>query len=269
LEWPKKFIKFAVQDYGGYKMSGHSKWHSIKHKKARVDAARGRIFTRLIKELTVSARMGGGDPDMNPRLRTAVQAAKTANMPAKNIENAIKKGTGELPGVIYEEVVYEGYGPSGVALYINVMTDNKNRTVAEIRYLLGKNGGNLGESGCVGWMFEKKGYIKVEKVKYDEEELFLISVDAGAEDMKAEDDDYYEIYSEFDQLESVRTSLEDQGVVVSTAEMTMIPQNTVKLEEKSAERMIKLMDALDDHDDIQEVFANFDIDDDVFEKVAG
>lgn len=250
-------------------MSGHSKWHSIKHKKARVDAARGRVFTRLIKELTVSARMGGGDPDMNPRLRTAIGAAKAANMPAKNIENAIKKGTGELPGVVYEEVVYEGYGPNGVALYINAMTDNKNRTVAEIRHLLSKNGGNLGESGCVAWMFEKKGYIKIEKAKYDEEELFLISVDAGAEDMKAEDEEYYEIYSEYDQLESVRAALEDQSVAVSIAEMTMLPQNTIKLDEKSAEQMLKLMDALDDHDDIQEVFANFDIDDDVFAKVAG
>jgi YebC/PmpR family DNA-binding regulatory protein len=250
-------------------MSGHSKWHSIKHKKARVDAERGRVFTRLIKELTVSARIGGGDADMNPRLRTAIQAAKAANMPSKNIDNAIKKGTGELPGVVYEEIVYEGYGPNGVALYINAMTDNKNRTVAEIRHLLGKNGGNLGESGCVAWMFEKKGYIKVDKAKYDEEELFLISVDAGAEDMKSEDDEYYEIYSEYDQLESVRGALEEQNVIVSTAEMTMIPQNTVNLDEKTAEQMLKLMDALDDHDDIQEVFANFDIDDEVFAKVAG
>jgi YebC/PmpR family DNA-binding regulatory protein len=250
-------------------MSGHSKWHSIKHKKARADAAKGRVFTRLIKELTVAARIGGGDADMNPRLRTAIQAAKASNMPAKNIDNAIKKGTGELPGVMYEEVVYEGYGPGGVALYMIVMTDNKNRTVAEIRYLLSKNGGNLGESGCVAWMFEKKGYIKVEKDTIDEEELFLISVDAGAEDMKADDEEYYEIYSEVDQLESVRMSLENKNVVISTAEMTMIPQNTVKLEDKSAEQMLKLMDALDDHDDIQEVFANFDIDDEVFARVAG
>jgi YebC/PmpR family DNA-binding regulatory protein len=213
--------------------------------------------------------MGGGDPDMNPRLRTAIQAAKGSNMPAKNIENAIKKGTGELPGVVYEEVVYEGYGPNGVALYMNAMTDNKNRTVAEIRHLLSKNGGNLGESGCVAWMFEKKGYIKVEKAKYDEEELFLISAEAGADDMKTEDEEYYEIFSEVDQLESVRGALEEKGVAASVAEMTMIPQNTVKLEDKSAEQMLKLMDALDDHDDIQEVFANFDIDDEVFAKVAG
>ena len=250
-------------------MSGHSKWHSIKHKKARVDAARGRIFTRLIKELTVSARMGGGDADMNPRLRTAIQAAKTANMPAKNIENAIKKGTGELPGVVYEEVVYEGYGPNGVALYMSVMTDNKNRTVAEIRFLLNKNGGNLGESGCVAWIFEKKGYIKVDKANYDEEELFLIAADAGAEDMKSEDDDYYEIYSEFDQLESVREALENQNIAVATAETTMIPQNTVELDDKAAEQMLYLMDTLDDHDDIQEVYANFDIDDEVFARIAG
>jgi YebC/PmpR family DNA-binding regulatory protein len=249
-------------------MSGHSKWHSIKHKKARVDAIRGKIFTRLIKELTVSARMGGGEPDMNPRLRTAIQAAKAANMPAKNIENAIKKGTGELPGVVYEEVVYEGYGPGGVALYLSVLTDNKNRTVAEIRYLLSKNGGNLGESGCVAWIFEKKGYFKVEKANFDEEELFLISVDAGAEDMKTDDEEYYEIYTESDQLESVRAALENQNVIVSSAEITMIPQNTIKLEDKDAEQMLKLMDALDDHDDIQEVYANFDIDDEVFEKVA-
>jgi len=250
-------------------MSGHSKWHSIKHKKARADAVKGRVFTRLIKELTVAARIGGGDADMNPRLRNAIQAAKASNMPAKNIDNAIKKGTGELPGVMYEEVVYEGYGPGGVALYMIAMTDNKNRTVAEIRYLLSKNGGNLGESGCVAWMFEKKGYIKVEKATIDEEELFLISVDAGAEDMKTDDEEYYEIYSEFEQLESVRMSLENKNVGVSVAEMTMIPQNTVKLENKSAEQMLKLMDALDDHDDIQEVFANFDIDDEVFIRVAG
>jgi YebC/PmpR family DNA-binding regulatory protein len=250
-------------------MSGHSKWHSIKHKKARVDAAKGKIFTRLIKELTIAARIGGGDADMNPRLRTAIQAAKASNMPAKNIDNAIKKGTGELPGVIYEEVIYEGYGPGGVALYISAMTDNKNRTVAEIRYLLNKNGGNLGESGCVAWMFEKKGYIKVEKANFDEEEIFLISVDAGAEDMRTDDEDYYEIYSEYEQLESVRASLEAKNVIVSAAEMTMIPQNTVKLEDKTAEQMLKLMDTLYDHDDIQEVYANFEIDDEVFDKVAG
>ncbi len=249
-------------------MSGHSKWSSIKHKKARADAARGKIFTRVIKEITVAARMGGGDIDMNPRLRTAVQAAKGANMPAKNIENAIMKGTGELPGVVYDEVVYEGYGPAGVALYLNILTDNKNRTVAEIRHLLSKYGGNLGETGCVAWMFEKKGLLRVSKENYDEEELFLISVDAGAEDMKTDDDEFYDIYTESDNLETVQSALEESSVIVATAERTMIPQNTVKLEDKSAEQMIKLMDILDDHDDIQDVYANFDIDDEVLAKVA-
>ena len=250
-------------------MSGHSKWHSIKHKKARVDAARGKIFTRLIKELTVAARMGGGDADMNPRLRTAIQAAKAANMPAKNIDNAIKKGTGELPGVVYEEVIYEGYGPGGAALHINALTDNKNRTVAEIRHLLSKHGGNLGESGCVAWMFEKRGLIKVDKSKYDEEELFLITVEAGADDLNSDDDELYEIYTDPDQLETVQTELEKNSVVISSAERTMIPQNTIKLEDKTAENMLKLMETLDDHDDIQEIYANFDIADDVMAKVAG
>jgi len=249
-------------------MSGHSKWHSIKHKKARADAARGKVFTKLIKEITVAARLGGGDPDMNPRLRTAVQAAKAANMPAKNIDNAVKKGTGELPGVVYEEVTYEGYGPSGVALYIEALTDNKNRTVAEVRHLLSKYGGNLGESGCVAWMFETKGIIRVDKANYDEEELFLITVESGAEDMKSEDEDYYEIYTEADQLGQVQAGLEKNNIVIDEAERTMIPKTTVKLEEKAADQMIKLMDVLDDHDDIQSVFANFDIDDEVLSKVS-
>jgi len=249
-------------------MSGHLKWSSIKHKKARADAARGKVFTRVIKEITVAARMGGGDSDMNPRLRTAVQAAKAANMPAKNIENAIMKGTGELPGVVYEEVVYEGYGPAGVALYFNILTDNKNRTVAEVRHLLSKYGGNLGESGCVAWMFEKKGLIRVKKENYDEEELFMISVDAGAEDMKSDDEEFYEIYTEADNLEAAQSAMEENGVTIASTERTMIPQNTVKLEDKSAEQMIKLMDILDDHDDIQDVYANFDIDDEVLSRMA-
>jgi len=249
-------------------MSGHSKWHSIKHKKARADAVRGKVFTKLIKEITVAARLGGGDPDMNPRLRTAVQAAKAANMPAKNIDNAVKKGTGELPGVVYEEVTYEGYGPSGVALYIEALTDNKNRTVAEVRHLLSKYGGNLGESGCVAWMFETKGLIRVDKDNFDEEELFLITVEAGAEDMKSEDEDYYEIYTEADQLGQVQADLEKNKVIVVEAERTMIPKTTVNLEEKAADQMLKLMDVLDDHDDIQNVYANFDIDDEVLSRVS-
>ena len=250
-------------------MSGHSKWHSIKHKKAKVDAARGRVFTRLIKELTVAARIGGGDPNTNPRLRTAIQAAKAANMPAKNMENAIKKGTGELPGVIYEEVSYEGYGPGGVAIYVNAMTDNKNRTVAEIRHLLSKYGGNLGETGSVAWMFEKKGLIKVPRANYSEEELFLLVIDAGAEDLQIEDSEFYEIYTNFEELNSVSSNLEEKSVTVVSAEMTMLPKNTVSLDEKPAEQMIKLMEMLDEHDDVQDIFANFDIDDEVMDKIAG
>jgi len=250
-------------------MSGHSKWHSIKHKKAKVDAQRGKIFTRLIKEITVAARMGGGDVEMNPRLRTAIVAAKSANMPAKNMDNAIKKGTGELPGVVYEEIVYEGYGPGGVALYINVMTDNKNRTVAEIRYLLSKHGGNLGESGCVAWIFEKKGLIRVNKQNYDEEELFMIALDAGAEDVQSDDEEFYDIYTEFENMESVKAEIEKNGVQIEEAVQTKIPQNTIKLDGKQAEQMIKLMEMLDDHDDIQDVNANFDIDDEVLAQLAG
>jgi YebC/PmpR family DNA-binding regulatory protein len=250
-------------------MSGHSKWHSIRHKKARVDAARGKVFTKLIKELTVSARIGGGDADMNPRLRTAIAAAKAANMPAKNIENAIMKGTGELPGVVYEEVSYEGYGPGGVALYITALTDNKNRTVAEVRHLLGKYGGNLGESGCVAWIFDKKGVIRVDKKNYDEEELFMIAIDTGAEDLQTDDEEHYEIYTEYEQLDSVRDNLEKQQVVISSAERTMIPQNTVQLTGKHAEHMIKLMEMLDDHDDVQNIYANFDIEDAVIRQLAG
>lgn len=250
-------------------MSGHSKWASIKHKKAKVDAARGKIFTRLIKELTVSARIGGGDPGMNPRLRTAIQTAKGANMPAKNIDNAIKKGTGELPGVVYEEVTYEGYGPNGVAIFVNCMTDNKNRTVAEIRHLLSKYGGNLGETGSVAWMFEKKGLIKVAKENYDEEELFLVVIDAGAEDLNTEDSDFYEVYTDADELNNVQTKMEENNIVLESTERTMLPKNTVNLDEKPAEQMLKLMEILDDHDDVQDIFANFDIADEVIDKIAG
>lgn len=250
-------------------MSGHSKWHSIKHKKAKVDAARGKIFTRLIKEITVSARMGGGDQNMNPRLRTAVLAAKSANMPAKNIENAIMKGTGELPGVIYEEISYEGYGPGGVAIFVNAMTDNKNRTVAEIRHLFSKYGGNLGETGSVAWMFEKKGLIKVARANYDEESMLMLAIDAGALDMTTEDPDFYEIYTDYEYLDEVQEKLENTNVTIESAERTMIPKTSIKLEEKPAEQMLKLMEMLDDHDDVQDVYANFDIDEEVMDKIAG
>lgn len=247
-------------------MSGHSKWHSIKHKKAKVDAARGRIFTKIIKELTVAARIGGGDPDSNPRLRVALAAAKSANMPAKNIDNAIKKGTGELPGVVYEDVAYEGYGPGGVAMYIEALTDNKNRTVAEIRHLLSKYGGNLGESGSVAWMFERKGLITIPGENYTEEDLLDIALECGAEDMNT-DSDFYEIFTAFEDFHQVRSELEAKNIIIENAELTMIPQNTIKLEGKEAEQMLKLMDVLDEHDDVQNVHANFDIDDAEMERI--
>jgi YebC/PmpR family DNA-binding regulatory protein len=248
-------------------MSGHSKWHSIKHKKAKVDAQRGRIFTKLIKEITVAARMGGGDPEANPRLRVAIAAAKAANMPAKNIDNAIKKGTGELPGVVYEDVTYEGYGPGGVAVFVEAVTDNRNRTVAEMRHLFSKYGGNLGENGSVSWIFERKGLIRVPKDQYTEDELMEIILEAGAEDMKLTDD-MYEIYTGFEDFHKVRNALEEQGIVMDSAELTRIPQNTIKIEGKTAEQMLKLLDVLDEHDDVQNVYANFDIDDAEMERLA-
>lgn len=249
-------------------MAGHSKWANIRYRKERQDAKRGKIFTKLIKEITIAARMGGGDPESNPRLRTAIQNAKAANMPMKNIENAIKKGTGELPGVNYEEVVYEGYGPGGVAMLILCTTDNKNRTVGEVRHILTKYGGKLGESGVVNWMFDKKGLIRVPRANYDEEELMMLAIDAGAEDFRLEDD-FYEIYTKFEELDQVRSRLEEQGIHIENAEVTYIPQNTVHLEGKQAEQMIKLMEALEDNDDVQNVFANFDIDEEVLEKIEG
>ena len=247
-------------------MAGHSKWANIRFRKERQDAKRGKIFTKLIKEITIAARMGGGDPNANPRLRTAIQNAKAANMPMKNIENAIRKGTGELPGVQYEEVIYEGYGPGGVAMFILCTTDNRNRTVSEVRHLLNKYGGNLGETGSVAWMFDKKGIIRVNRTNYDEEELMMAAIDAGAEDFKVEDD-FYEIYTDFKDLDAVRSKLEEQGIKIENAEITYIPQTTVHLEGKEAEQMLKLMDALEDNDDVQNVYANFDIDDEVMEKM--
>ena len=248
-------------------MSGHSKWASIRHKKARVDAQRGKIFTRLIKELTVAARMGGGDPDANARLRTAMAAAKAANMPADNITRAIKKGTGELPGVTYEEITYEGYGAAGVAIMIDVMTDNKNRTIAEIRYLMSKNGGNVGANGCVSWMFHKKGIIMVEAEGIDEDELMEIALEAGAEDMVREDDSF-QITTEPESFEDVRATLEEKGIPMVSAELTKIPENTVDVSEKDASKVLRLMDALENHDDVQNVYANFDIPEEILAKLA-
>ncbi len=240
-------------------MSGHSKWHSIKHKKAATDSKRGRIFTRLIKEMTAAARNGGGDPDSNPRLRLAVATAKANNMPADNIKRAIMRGTGELPGVSYEDVNYEGYGPGGVAIYVHVLTDNKNRTVAEIRHILSKNGGNLGETGCVGWMFARKGYFVVEKSAVEEDVLMDLVIGAGADDMR-EDGDNFEIFSSPESFDNVKSALEKQGIALAAADISMVPQSYVKLEGKNAQTMLKLMEALEDHEDVQNVWANFDID---------
>ena len=240
-------------------MSGHSKWHQIRHKKAIVDARKGKLFTKLIKEITVAARQGGGNPDHNPRLRLAIQNAKAANMPWENIERAIKRGTGELPGVVYEEVVYEGYGPGGVALYIESTTDNKNRTVAEIRNILHRHNGNMGEAGSVSWIFERKGVIHVSK-EYDEDTVMGIILDAGADDMKTYDT-FYEIITTPDKLDDVRGALENNGVKVDDAKVRMVPKTTVKVEGKEAIALLKLLEALEDHDDVQNVYANFEIDD--------
>ena len=239
-------------------MSGHSKWASIKHKKGALDAKRGKIFTRIIKELTVAARGGGGDPDMNPRLRTIIADAKAANMPAENIKRAIRRGTGEEPGVSYEEVTYEAYGPGGAAVIIDTLTDNKNRTVGELRHMLEKHGGNLAAAGAVSWMFTKKGYIVVEKSKADEEKLMSAVLEAGADDLQ-DDGDNWEVLSAPDAFQGVRDAVKQLGIEPASAEVSMIPQNYVKLEGKPAQQMVRLMDALDDHDDVQHVWSNFDI----------
>ncbi|QPJ66415.1 MAG: YebC/PmpR family DNA-binding transcriptional regulator [Candidatus Nitrohelix vancouverensis] len=243
-------------------MSGHSKWASIKHKKGAADAKRGKIFTRIIKEITVAARLGGGDADGNPRLRTAILSAKQANMPQDNIIRAIKKGTGELEGVQYEEITYEGYGPGGVAIFIEVMTDNRNRTIGEIRSIFGKNGGNIGENGCVGWIFEQKGFFTVPAEGREEDELMELIIESGAEDLKLEGE-YFEITCAVENFELVRKALEDAEIPTETAELTRIPQNTVPVEESNVKQLIRLMDGLDDHDDVQKSYANFDISDEV------
>ena len=239
-------------------MSGHSKWHTIKHKKGAADAKRGKVFTRLIKELTVAARSGGGDPDMNPRLRTIVTEAKASNMPRENIERAIRRGTGEEPGVTYEEMTYEAYGPGGVALLIETLTDNKNRTVGEIRHLLGKHAGNLAAENSVAWMFSRKGQIFVEKGKIDEDKLLAAALDAGADDMN-DDESGWEIVSAPERFEAVRDAVKALGVEPASAAIAMVPQNYVKLVGKEAQQMLKLMEAIEDHDDVQHVWANFDV----------
>jgi len=250
-------------------VSGHSKWSQIKHKKAHTDAKRGKSFTKIVKEISIAARLGGGDPAGNPRLRTAIEKAKEVNMPSDNVKKAIMKGTGELPGISYEEFVYEGYGPSGVAIMIEVMTDNKNRTIPELRHILSRNSGSLGETGCVSWLFVKKGYILVSKAKASEDSVMTVALDAGAEDMRNDpQEDNYEIITAPEDLNTVKAALEKANMPIESAEVTMLPQNYVVLDAKPAEQMIRLMDALEDHDDVQNVYANFDIPDDVAEKAG-
>jgi len=248
-------------------MSGHSKWATTKHKKAAIDAKRGKAFTKIIREITIAARIGGGDPEGNPRLRTAILKAKDVNMPGENIQKAISRGTGELPGISYEELRYEGYGPGGVAMLIEITTDNKNRTAPEIRQIFSKNGGNLGEAGCVAWMFHKKGMLTIEKNKVNEDNLINIVLDAGAEDIKTTDTDF-EVYTDPHAFESVKTALKNNKIEYSYAEVTMVPQNTIRLEGKEAAQMLHMMEALEDHDDVQNVYANFDIADQLIEQLA-
>ncbi len=248
-------------------MSGHSKWSSIKHKKAAADAKRGKIFTRLIKEIAVAAREGGGDPDANPRLRAAVTNAKAQNMPNDTIERGILRGTGQLPGAEYEEIIYEGYGPKGVAIIVEVVTDNRNRSTADLRFILSKHGGNMGERGCVSWMFDKKGLIVVDKEKADEDELMMIALEAGAEDIKTEGDSFEVITAPGD-FESVKNAIEEAEIETDLAEVSMIPQTTVKLDGKEALQLLKIMEGLEEHDDVQNVYSNFDIPDDIIEQAA-
>ena len=240
-------------------MSGHSKWSTIKHKKAKVDAERGKIFTKIIREITTAARQGGGDENANPRLRAALLAAKAANMPMANIERAVKKGTGELPGVVYEEKMYEGYGPGGVAIMIQTLTDNPNRTTSDIRHHLTRHQGNLGESGCVSWMFENKGLIIVNRQDCGEDKLMELVLDAGADDMTVEQDTY-EIICSLNNFTKVKEALDVQKIPAASAEITYIPKTTIKVEGKQAEQVLKIMEVLEELDDVQNVFSNFDVD---------
>jgi YebC/PmpR family DNA-binding regulatory protein len=248
-------------------MSGHSKWSTIKRKKGAIDAKRGKVFTKLIKEISLAARIGGGDPEGNPRLRSAVLAAKEENMPKDNIDRAIKKGVGAAEGgANFEELTYEGYGPGGVAVLVEVMTDNKQRTVAEIRHIFSKSGGNLGENGCVSWIFEKRGTIVIDKKTIDEEKLMEIALEAGADDVRDEGDEYM-IVTGMSSFEDVRKVIDEQGIAYLEAKINMIPQNEVKLDAGKAESMLKMMEKLEDNDDVSNVYANFDIDEEVMEKL--
>lgn len=248
-------------------MSGHSKWSSIKHKKGALDAKRGKIFTKLIKEITTAARLGGGNPESNARLRLAIAQAKAENMPKENIERAIKKGIGAIEGENYEEYTYEGYGPGGVAILVEVLTDNKKRTTAEIRHILTKMNGNLGETGCVSWLFHKKGYISFDKKTVDEDKIIELALEAGAEDVTS-DDNVIEVYTDVSNFENVKKVFDANGLKYMVSEISMIPQTSVKLEGKNAETMLKLMEALEDSDDVQKVYANFDISTEEMERIA-
>ncbi len=248
-------------------MAGHSKWANIKHRKAAVDAKRGKIFTKLIRELTVAAKEGGGDPESNPRLRTAVATAKGANMPNDTIERAIKRGTGDIEGVVYNEIFYEGYGPGGSAVYVKTLTDNRNRTVSEIRRIFTKHGGGLGENGCVAWMFDLKGRIAFAGSSVDEDALFDVVIDAGADDVRTEDSDIV-VIAPTENYETVKRAVSDAGIQYESAEVTMIPQTNVRIEGRDAEHMIRLMEALEDSDDVQNVYANFDIDEQLLEAIG-
>jgi len=248
-------------------MSGHSKWSTIKHKKGAADAKRGKIFTKLIKEITVAARTGGGDPGGNPRLRSAIAAAKAENMPKDNIDRAIKKGTGELPGVSYEETTFEGYGPGGVAVLVEILTDNRKRTVADIRHVFSKNAGNLGEAGCVAWMFDKKGLMLFDKLRVDEEKLINAALEAGALDVQEREKEFEVTTAPLD-FEQVKKKLEESGLSSSYAELTMVPQSTVRLTGKEAHQMLRLMESLEDSEDVQHVYANFDIPEEEMERLS-
>lgn len=248
-------------------MSGHSKWSTIKRKKGKADQERGKLFTKLIKELTVAARSGGGDPDGNSRLRAAIDSARASNMPTANIEKAIKRGTGELPGVNYEEHTLEGYGPRGVAIFVEALTDNKNRTTSDVRHILSKHGGHLGEVGCVSWMFELKGSVVIDKGKFNEDDIMSAALDAGAEDVKDEGE-FFEVTTAPSGLEDVKKVLLEKGIEFSGAQLTRNPQTVIKLDGKHAEQILKMMDALEEHDDVQRVNANFDVPDEVMEKLG-
>lgn len=248
-------------------MSGHSKWASIKHQKGKADAKRGKLFTKIIREIIVGARIGGGDPDSNPRLRTALNAARAANMPKDNVTNAIKKGTGELEGVNYEEALYEGYGPGGVAILVEVMTDSKNRSASEIRKIFSRGGGNLGESGCVAWMFQKKGLILFEKSTASEDQIMDIALEAGADDVK-DAESVWEVTTAPEAFEKVKEAFDKKGLKYSVSEISMIPQTSIKLTGKEAEQMVRLADALEEHDDVQNMSANFDISEEELQRIS-